>query len=413
MSVKKILTIFSVLIIIQFFFSLVFSSHSDNECWKSLEIAGAHKGRSLVGFDQKILNQISGLLENYRLNCDAGGYMLLAHDFPEDYFRGRTLFINRPLYSFFVNILVFPFHLLSDSYSITFAGGLLANCLLLLITCFLLFRLLSKYFNERVSLISCILFIFSPFTHSWLVQPETNIFGAFAAVVVLYMLYNYISKPSFVKLITFSFLSGLLLLGKMNVALGFFVVICGLFFKKFKESIIFVLCYSLPVILWYLWVTQIWGLSFGVQEVSNFKVGIWIFDIIKWPITQTVAVFLDVIPKFINSLIYGFFLVPLFFALIGYKIAEIKYKQIIFFGMLLAYLMLFFALNIYLPRHAFLLFPLIYPLAVIGIDHIGGLLSKYKYFNLKVYYWIVYGFIVLPSFLNVIDIYNKLNVPYS
>jgi len=398
---------------IQFFFSLVFSSHSDNECWKSLEIAGTHKGRSVVGFDQKVLNKISGLLKDYRLNCDAGGYMLLAHDFPEDYFRGRTLFINRPLYSFIVNILALPFHLISNSYSITFASGLLTNCLLLLITCFLMFKLLINYFSERVSLISCVLFIFSPFTHSWLVQPETNIFGAFAAVVVLYMLYNYVSKPSVKKLIIFSFLSGLLLLGKMNVALGFFIIILGLFFKKIKEVFIFGVIYSLPTIFWYLLVTQIWGLSFGMQEVSNFNVGIWIFDIVKWPLTQTVAVFLDVIPKFINSLIYGFFLIPVLFALIGYQRVEIKNKKIISFGMLLSYLMLFFALNIYLPRHAFLMFPLIYPLAVLGIDYVGELLLKYKYFNLKLYYWIVYGLVVLPSFLNVIDIYNKLNVPYS
>jgi 4-amino-4-deoxy-L-arabinose transferase-like glycosyltransferase len=287
------------------------------------------------------------------------------------------------------------------------------NIILFFATVCLFYGLVKKLFSERIAFWAAVLLIFSPFAHSWLVQTETSIFGIFSFIFSLYLLDNYIKEPSRQKLIIFSLIVGILMLGKMNLAIGIFVGLLALWFKKYREVFIFLVLQFIPILLWYLWVTKVWGLNFGMQEVSKFGAGVWMFEMINWPLYQVIGELVGVIPNFLTSIIYGFLLIPVLFSLIGFYIWQFKYKQILFGSMLLAYLIFFFVLRLYLPRHAFFLFPIIYPTAILGIDYIGEKLKIFRFYKPWIYYPVVYFLIIAPALLSIFRIYEYLGVPYS
>jgi len=410
---SKIIWFFLSLVFLQAIYSFLSPNYGTNQCWKSLDTLSAYKGHSFDSFDKQLVSKAIYLVSDYHSVCDGAGFVLLAHDFPSDYFRDRLLFINRPLFPFLVHILSVPLHFFSNSYSLTFFSSILLNIILFFATVCLFYGLVKKLFSERIAFWAAVLLIFSPFAHSWLVQTETSIFGIFSFIFSLYLLDNYIKEPSRQKLIIFSLIVGILMLGKMNLAIGIFVGLLALWFKKYREVFIFLVLQFIPILLWYLWVTKVWGLNFGMQEVSKFGAGVWMFEMINWPLYQVIGELVGVIPNFLTSIIYGFLLIPVLFSLIGFYIWQFKYKQILFGSMLLAYLIFFFVLRLYLPRHAFFLFPIIYPTAILGIDYIGEKLKIFRFYKPWIYYPVVYFLIIAPSLLSIFLIYEYLGVPYS
>ena len=357
-------------------YSILFTAHPVTG-WKTIGELNSYKGYSYDSFDNSIAKKIYPLISNYYLNLDVGGYMALAHDFPNAYFRGKYTFLTRPLYTFIVHVVSLPLHLVSNSYSTTFLAGLFVNFVLFFFTVLLFYLLIKKIVSSRIAFLSSILLIFSPFAHAWLVQPETNIFGAFELMLSLYFIYDYVKNPSSKKLIIFSLIIGTMMLGKKFLAISFFILILSVYFKRYKEGIIFFLIHAVPFLLWSLWITKVWNLHFYVDEVS-FGVGIWFLDILKWPWDKVMLRFLGFIPSFINSILYGFLMLPPIFAMVGFPKLQMKNKNIIVFGLIASFFMLFFASTLYIPRHAFLLFPIVYPLTVLGIDKIAGFFERYK-----------------------------------
>jgi len=411
-KIYKIILLFGILVLLQLIYSFLVPNYGTNECWKSLSTMSSYKGHSFDRFDTGLVGKVKGWLGDYHAVCDGAGFVLLAHDFPQDYFRGRLLFINRPVFPWLVHLVAAPLHLISTSYSLTFVAALLLNCLLLFLTALLSFSLIKKYFDERVALISTALLIVSPFAHSWLVQTETSIFGTFAFVLSFFLLDKYLKKSNNTNLILYSLLVGILVLGKMNLIFTIFVLALAAIYKKYRQGAIFFVLHLIPFLLWYLLVTKVWGLGFGLQEVQKFGAGIWILDMFHWPLYKVTGELLGVVPNFISSVIYGFFLVPVIFAIIGLFKSRRPLKFI--FSLLIAsFIIFFFALRLYLPRHAFLLFIMIYPLAVSGIDWAAIQLSQRRLCRPIFFYFLVYLLIFLPAFFEVFKIYEYLGVPYS
>ena len=174
---KKLIFIFIILIVAQTVYSFLFPIYGPNDCWKPLETLSSYKGYSFDAFDNLLVSKVYSLVSNYRLNCDAGGYILLAHDFPQDYFRSRVIFLVRPLYSFLVNLASAPLHLISNSYSMTFVAGIMLNFVLFLLTVLMLYSLVKNFFSSRIAFWSCVLLIFSPFAH--MMRNEKNYFPTF------------------------------------------------------------------------------------------------------------------------------------------------------------------------------------------------------------------------------------------
>jgi len=161
------------------------------------------------------------------------------------------------------------------------------------------------------------------------------------------------------------------------------------------------LVHLVPLGLWSLWVVQVWKLPLYVDEVTRWGYGVWLLNIFKWPWYQTLQIFIESVPKFISAVIDGFLLIPVIFALIGYKRLVLHRKIILVFSFILSFFILFFGTNVYLSRFGFWMFPVIYPLAVLGIDEVAGFFKKYKKWYALAFYILIYSLIIVISSLNI------------
>ncbi|MBI3335402.1 MAG: hypothetical protein HY001_02795 [Candidatus Portnoybacteria bacterium] len=400
---REVNFIFAVFIFIEFLYSILFPSYyPSHRYWMSLEELNLYKkDYSLGSFDNLLIKKLEPFIANYRVNVDVGGYLLLAHDFPRQYFRGHLTFLTRPLYPFMVYLVARPLQLISTSYSMTFLAGLVLNGALFFITAMLFYRLVAQYVSPLVGFGASSLLILSPFAHIWLSQPETNIFGAFLVMLSLYLLSFYLHHPSQKNLVLFSLIIGTLLLGKKLFFISFFIISLALIFKRYREGIIFFFLHLIPFALWYLFVTFVWGLSFQVDEVSSFGVGVWLIDVFTKPCYYTMGKLSGALPEAITATMYGFIVIPLLFSLGGWPSLKMKYKKIIASTYCFSLFLLLFMAGRFIPRHAFLLFPLIYPSAVLGIERSVLFLTKRSIPVPALWYFLLYGSLIIPAHTNI------------
>ena len=379
---------------------------SEAELYRSLTTGQQY---SYKASDRQLLGKVLWLISDYRMNTDVGGFVLMAHDFPAHYFSGHLGLLTRPLYPLSVHLLASPLRLWSDSYSVTFAAGVFLNILLYSLTALLLYILVREYLSARVALLSSLLFIFSPLGHVWLIQPGTDVYGAFFLMTGLYLLNDYSKQPTVTGLVIFSFVIGLLLLGKKMFAVTFFVMLIGLWAGRYRESGAFLVLHLVPYGLWYLWVTQVWHLPFYDDQISDhWRIGTWLLTVPRWPWHQVVQKVLAAIPSFIDTVLYGFLVIPVLFAAVGLAAVQVKRKWLLVGGITVSFFALFFIADLYIPRLGFLLFPIVYPAAVVGIETTAEFLkariavpsaaSRFAAYavivllsNINVYYFVSYG----------------------
>jgi hypothetical protein len=256
--------------------------------------------------------------------------------------------------------------------------------------------------------LSSLLYIFSPHVHIGLVQPDPRVYGTFMIVAGLYLIHSYIKKPSLPKLAIFSFILGILLLGKSFIALSVFVLILAVYFKRYKEGILFLIINLLPLFFWYLFVTFALKLKFYDVAVGAGAI-VWMAKIFSWPWQRTAQIFLDFLPNYVSATIYGFLAAPLIFAFIGFKNLVLKNKEIIYISFILSFLALFFATNFIYPYHAFLIFPFVYPLTVLGIDRVANFLKQYRRAYGTIFYAATIAILIIISSLNIYQIAPNLS----
>lgn len=408
-SKRNTLFLIFFLILFQLISSFIFPSYDvSNPYWKNIKEMGFYKDYPFGYLDNLIAEKIYPLLSYYRVNLDSAANIILAHDFPQQYFQGNHTFLNRPLYAFLVYLISRPLRLISNSYALTFAAGIILNFILFFFTVFLFYLLVKNLVSLRAALLSSFLLIFSPFTHLWLVQPETNIFGAFFVILSLFLLYNYLIRSSFLRLIIFSLIIGTLILGKMLFAMPFFILLLAIFFRRYKEWFLFLIFFLIPSIFWYFLVTRVFGLNYYSGEMTDFNMYLingWILKILQSPWQETLQTFLGALPLFISSLTFGFLLLPVIFALIGFQNFNFKNKNIICLSFIFSFFSLFFAMNYYTPRLSFLLFPIILPLSILGMDKIAECLKKYKNQYAPLFYLLVFLFLIIISSINIYKIF--------
>jgi len=393
------------LLFLQLVYGFLFPSAGFSDNWQP--ISAYLPKFQIEDSDDLILSRIYPLISsNYRLNSDSGHYLELGRNFSSEYFNGSP-FLERPLYPFLIFFTSLPFRIFSaPSYGIVFGLAILVNFILISAGVLLFFFLLQRLFSLKTAWLSSILLIFSPFVHSYLNQPLAEMLMAFAVVAAAYLLHNYISKPSFLKLIIFSLLIGALMLGKMFFAVSFFVLLLAVYFRRYKEGAIFFMVHLVPFLLWYLWVAKVWRLAYYSHQVKDWDMGIWVFKIFAWPWHETYQVFLGALPNFITALFYAFLIIPVIFSVIGFRKLPFKEKNIFYFGSILSVLALGFLAKFYYLRHVFLLFPIIYPTAVLGMEKAASYFRRSKPLQLLpcwVFYVIV---IVLMSIVSNINIYQ-------
>lgn len=404
--------IFFIIILISFsFFQLVYSflfpSVGFTDSWQPIQTyLPKFKVESQ---DKTILNQFLPLISSeYRLNSDVSHYLENAKDFNSKFFKNSPI-LSRPLYSFLIWLASLPVRFFTaSSYGIIFGLAILVNFILLVLTVSLLFLFLKNLFSLRTAFLSSTLLIFSPFVHTAIAQPRADLLIAFAAAASSYLLYHYLKKPSALKLIIFSLIVGTLMLGKMFYAIPFFIFLSALYFKRYKEGIIFLAIQAVPVLVWYLWVTRIWAIPYYVHEVNFYQGGIWILHIFQQPWYETYKILLQAFPNFIETLVYAFLLSPLVFSLAGFRKLPFRSGNIFYFGSIFSVFIFSLLANVYYPRLTFLLFPIIYPTAILGMDKVADCLKKYKAWYAPLFYIVTIGVTVIISNINIYHIFDYL-----
>ncbi len=228
----------------------------------------------------------------------------------------------------------------------------------------------------------------------------------FAVILSVYLLDNYIRKPSLPKLIFFSLVIGTLMLGKIFFATSFFILLLSFYFRRYREGIIFGAVHLAPYLLWYVFVTKIWQIDFLFYAVQKPGAGFWLLNVLHGPWQEAYLALLKAIPDFVTALIYSFLLIPVFFSVIGRQRLPFKSKNMIYFGSIFSVFLLGFSTAYYAFRHIFLLFPIIYPTCVLGIDEVSLRLKAQKPWLAALFYIVIIGFIILISNINIHQIFN-------
>lgn len=402
-----VIFIFVSLLSFQLIYGFVFPSSGSSDNW--LPPTAYVPKFTPESSDNLFLEKIYPLISTeYRLNSDVGGYLELGRHFNSQYFEEHT-YLSRPLYPFLIYLFSLPLGLfIAPSYGIIFALAILINFILINLTVLLFFSLLKRFFSFKVAFLSSILLIFSPFVRSFLVQPLPHILTIFTVMLSFYLLARYVNSPRPTKLIIFSSILGLLMLGMMIIAIPIFILLLAFYFRRFREGIIFAIFLLIPLALWYLWTTQIWQISYYFHEVEHHQMGAWLFNIFHWPWYQTAQTLISAVPSFITNLIYAFILLPVVLSVIGFQKLVFKRKNVFYFGFLFSVFLLCFGMNLYPPRIIFLLFPVIYPTAILGIESIANLSKKYCSLFAPVFWALSIGLMIFISNINIYKIFDYL-----
>ena len=397
--------IFTSLLFFQLIYSFLSPSSGQTAAWQP--ISPYLPKFSIENSDNFVLNKIYPLISpQYRLNSDIGHNLELGRYFSAEYFKG-DLFLQRPLYPFliFLTSLLTKFFI-PTSYGVIFGLAILINFVLISAAVAVFFLLLKKFFSLKVAWLSSILLIFSPYVHSYINQPLAEMLMAFAVIMSCYLLQNYIKKPSLSKLALFSLIIGIFMLGKMFFAISIFILLLALYFKRYREAIVFGFLQLAPLLLWYAFVTQVWQITYFVNEVQNWHFGVWVFEMLRWPWSTTYRVLLNIVPDFITALIFSFLLMPVVFSVYGFQKLPFRSKNIVYFGAIFSIFILGFLMGHYFLRHVFLLFPIIYPTAVLGMEKIADFLKKYSPVLAPLFYAAVVIFMILISNINIYQVFN-------
>lgn len=360
--------------------------------------------------DFSLLRKSTFLISSeYRLNSDIGRYLETAANFGPEYMtspKGMP-YLNRPLYPFLILLTSSILRIFAPfSYGLIFGAAILLNFILAFLAVSLFFSLLKNFFSSKLAYLSSFLFIFSPFVHSFLVQPAVEMLIAFGVVASVWLLNDYIKKPAASKLIVYSLFIGIIMLGKMFYAISFFILLLAVYFKRHKEGFIFFIVHLLPVGLWYLWVTKVWQAHYYSVEVEQWKMGIWLLKIFGSERYEVVEALFRSVPYFITAFLYGFLFIPVIFSIIGFSRLPFRAKNLIYFGSIFSVFLLGFLINLYAYRHAFMLFPIIYPAAVLGIERAGERIGKFRYWCRPLFYALILGVIVFISNINFYKVFN-------
>ncbi len=390
----------------QLIYSFLFPSVGISESWQKVETYLPKF--SVETQDKSLLSKFLPIISSeYRLNSDVSHYLETGRYFNAEFFENSPV-LSRPIYPFLIFLSSMPFSpFIGSSYGIIFAFAIAVNFILLTAGVILFFLMLKKIFSLKTAFLSSILLIFSPFAHTALVQPRADMFGLFSVILSIYLLQEYGLKPSKSKLILFSFIIGLLLLGKMLLAISFFMLILALYFRRYKEGAVFLAVHLIPAALWYLWVTQVWRISFYVHEVNYYQ-GDSLLYIFSWPWYKVYSLFLSAAPNFIETMIYGFMLIPIIFSAIGFRSLPFKSKNIIYFGSIFSVFFFSFITNVYYARITFFLFPIIYPSCILGIERTADFLRKRKAWYGRVFQAAAILLIILISSVNFYRVFYLL-----
>ncbi|NTW21971.1 glycosyltransferase family 39 protein [Candidatus Falkowbacteria bacterium] len=415
MKKRYLFSLFFLAIVFQFFYSLYYPANQpDNPCQLGSEyflVKDLEKIKNEYNASSGDLSKTDKFFKtfpDYRVICDSMSYVLQSRNWPESY-KERSLYVDHPLYDIFATLILSPYRLFVGvpSYAIVFGSLIAANLLMLFAAVWFFYELTARFFSNKVAATSSLLLIFSPFVHTMVTQPTSSgMMEIFVVAASLWLFFDYAKKPSWRKLAVNSLLFGSLMLGKQIFALSLFFIIIALKHKKIKEAAAFMFLQLVPTALWAIYVKLVLGVSFYSANVTGYEQGSWFLKVKYWELYKMSNIVLSALPNFTITLLFGFLVVPVVLSVYGVYKMEDKKKAFYYWTFLLSFLALFFAMKYYRPSLSFLVYPAIYPTAVLGLAEVRRLAAKRSELAGKVIY---YGILIALIFFSSLNVY-KLGV---
>lgn len=325
-----------------------------NPCWQPIQLR--------VPFSEHTFT--------YNMNCDSVGFIAAGHEFPEAFADDPTR-MSRPIYPL-IEKLMFDTLLnlgFDDGLLVGVYGPVFINFMLAVGSAIILYYIVGKFFNKLIAIISALLLLLSSHFHIFLGQAHTEVAGDFVVVLCLLLIYLYSRRPSTKRMVLFSLFAGLLMLLKFVFSLLIFTVLILLYFKKYRELAIFAPLFFLPSALWYLFVTQVMHLDFVSAEVSMYQQGTWFLHILSKPSDLYIIPYsyLVTLCLLVFDTLVAFGVVPVILATYGFVLWQYKHKNSIVFLFITSLTLMLYAMLFGGARFAFVLYPIVLPLAAYGL----------------------------------------------
>ncbi|MFC2166402.1 hypothetical protein ACFLQZ_00375 [Acidobacteriota bacterium] len=275
----------------------------------------------------------------WQYNYDSKFEFASAAQFPE-YYKAVPIRINRPIYSLCVFLLSKPVEWILSPFltperarlGSTVIGFIIFKFIIFLIGSLIMYRLLSEFIGPNASLFAVCLMLFHTNTIMAMATYHSSEFQIFSAIFIAAMFLNISKDYSLKKNIIFSLIVGILMLTKQNYAAYLAVILCSLWYKKWREVSLSIVIHLIPLGIWLLCL-KLMGLSYYNHEAVVYKQGVWLFqEFIHYSIPHMLKMAFHFMKETVVCLVkfYSFWL---FVSLIAIPLALKRIKHsYLFFG---------------------------------------------------------------------------------
>ena len=264
----------------------------------------------------------------WQYNLDSGVEILTAAYFPKIFEVNNTR-IDRPVYPIIANIfgktigmIASPFINLNKLEKAGI-GYLLLKILIFSSSVILMNKIISKYFDNKISYLSIFFTYASPFAIFYITAFHTSELQFITPIFIIYLFTILKDKYSVSKNIVFSILIGILMLAKPNYAVYLTLIFFLIYKKKWVEIFISFFSHLIPIILYLIYI-NLMNFEFQITGAKDYDQGIWIYNDIKnGNIFEIIKLFIFSFTKFFMSILYNYKIIFLF-AIAGILIKSFK-----------------------------------------------------------------------------------------
>ena len=264
----------------------------------------------------------------WQYNLDSGVEILTAAYFPKIYEVNNTR-IDRPVYPIIANIFGKTIGMIGSPFiklnklEKAGIGYLLLKILIFSSSIILMHRIISHYFDNKISCLSIFFTYTSPFAIFYITAFHTSELQFITPIFIIYFFTIIKDKYSVFRNIIFSILIGILMLAKPNYAVYLTFMFFLIYKKKWVEIFISFFSHLIPIILYLIFI-NLMNFEFQITGTKDYNQGVWIYnDIRNGNIFEVIKLFIFSFTKFFIAILYNYKIIFLF-AIAGILIKSYK-----------------------------------------------------------------------------------------
>jgi len=277
----------------------------------------------------------------WQYNADAGMEIISAAYFPEG-FREYPQRINRPLYPALswlfgavIGTVVSPVVDLSPLERAG-AGYIVLKIMMHVLGGLALVDLLRRRLSDRAAVFALALVLLHPHTIAHIATFHTTDLQILVPIFVLWMLVRLVERDAsegrsrrwWIDLAVYSFVTGILMLGKQNFAVYAAILVWALALRRWREVLLSVGVFLLPVLLYIVFLRHV-GLTYRNNEIASMDQGTWVLELlVRQPVVLLKTV-LESLGRFmVNAVAFWGAIVFLAFVALGHREVPVTRREL-------------------------------------------------------------------------------------